>query len=411
MPPLRALARPSQAQVIARVVTLLLILPSISLLFGLAAPLMTKRLPSAGLTGMVAPQRTQVRFTWDAWLSGDLQSGFDAWFANNLGPARRILVRLNNGIYYLAFHRSALDNADIVIGKQRVLYQGTYVRDACGKGGSLDTARLERSLHAASRALNDRRIAFAMAISPSKAAIYPEFIPAAHCTMLDTRRAYDQLVPLITAGDLPIIDGHAITTALRAATPWPVFPRDGTHWNHLGALATVEALIDTLEQQLGRRLVHLNLERVDVDDHPTGSDADLGHLLNLPFPLRPYPTPHAVIGHDGGGRPIHVLFVGSSFLWIPIEILMRNGVISDSTGYFYDNRIFRIGKDYRGDLEGLADISSASAAADLAKRINEVDAVVLEVNEAFLGDPYVVRFLGDIVRLSGSSQAAEPRIR
>jgi hypothetical protein len=389
--------------VLAGFLMFLLMLPGVSLLFGLAAPLITNKPPSAGLTGVIAPQQMQIRFTWDAWLSGDLQSRFAAWFANNLGPARKILVRLNNGIYYLAFHRSPLDSADIIIGKQRVLYQGTYVRDACGKGGPIDIATLERSLRAAGRVLHGRRIAFAMVISPSKAAIYPEFIPGRHCTTLDKHRAYDQLVPLITAGDFPIIDGHAITAALRATTQWPVFPRDGAHWNHLGALATVEALIETLDRQLDHRLVHLRLERVDVDNHPTGSDADLGHLLNLPFPLRPYPTPHAVIGRFYGGRPIHVLFVGTSFLWIPIEIMMRNGVISDSTGYFYDNRIFRIGKDYRGDIEGLADISSESTSADLAKRINEVDAVVLEVNEAFLGDPYVVRFLGDIVRLSGSS--------
>jgi hypothetical protein len=146
--------------------------------------------------------------------------------------------------------------------------------------------------------------------------------------------------------------------------------------------------------------VHLKLERVDVDDHPSWYDSDLGHLLNLPFPLHPYPTPHAVIGHDATGRPIRILFVGTSFLWVPFDILAQNGVMSGTTFYSYYREIFRIGRDFGYKAMPPARDDSISPQDDLKTEIGKVDVVVLEVNEAFVGQSYVREFLDDITRLA-----------
>jgi alginate O-acetyltransferase complex protein AlgJ len=392
--------RHSPSQIAVGALLLILMLPIPSLLYQQVDQLATHGPTESGLTGVVAPQQDQLKWTWQAWFSGELQKRFASWYADNLGPARKILIRLTNGIYYLAFDRSLSSNAEIVIGKRRMLFQQVYVRDACGLGGGVDLEALQRSLRAARQALAGRGIAFAMVISPSKAAVYPQFIPGRYCTGLSRQRAYDRLLPVIAAGAPPIIDGHAITVAAQAASPWPLFARDGLHWNHLGALPTLQPLLALIERQLGRPLVHLKLDRVDVDDHPTWYDSDLGHLLNLPFPLHPYPTPHAVIGHDAMGRPIRILFVGTSFLWVPFDILAQNGVMSGATFYSYYREIFRIDRGFGYTGMPPARDDSVSARDDLNTEIGKVDAVVLEVNEAFVGHSYVTEFLDDVARLA-----------
>jgi len=400
--------RRSPSQIAAGALLLILLLPIPSLLFQQVYQLAKHAPADPGLTGVVAPQQERLQWTWQAWFSGELQKRFGTWYADNLGPLRKVLIRLTSGVYYLAFDRSLSSNAEIVIGKQRMLFQQVYVHDACGGGAGVEPAALQHSLRAARQALAQRGIALAMVISPSKAALYPQFLPARYCTGLSRQRAYDQLLPLIAAGDLPIIDGHAITVAAQAASPWPLFARDGVHWNHLGALPTLQRVLALIEAQLGRPLVHLKLERVDVDDHPTWYDSDLGHLLNLPFPLHPYPTPHAVIGHDGTGRPIRILFVGSSFLWVPFDMLAQNGVMSGATFYSYYREIFRIGGDFGYTAAPPTRDDSVSTRDDLKAEIGKVDAVVLEVNEAFVGRSYVTEFLDDVARLASVAAPGPP---
>src|SRR5262245_51055502 len=106
---------------------LILLLPVPSLLYQQVHRLVTQDPAGSGLNGMLAEQPDELQWswqgTWQAWFSGKLQKRFATWYTDNLGPLRRILIRLTSGIYYLAFDRSLSSNSQIVIGKHRVLFQ------------------------------------------------------------------------------------------------------------------------------------------------------------------------------------------------------------------------------------------------------------------------------------------------
>jgi hypothetical protein len=374
--------------------------PASLMLLGALAPSWVGALPLTGLYGATEYQK-QPSLSWRSWLDRSFQRDFAAWFAENIGPAREVFIRIDNGIYALAFSKtlsSGIGDTQVIVGKDWVLYERGYIREFCGKPDhEIDFAPIVRLVRETQQKLARHHIAFAMMISPSKAAIYPQFIPEFLClTGPSGERLYDRLLPLITDQNLPIIDGHRmLTTAIKTAA-WPLFPHYGTHWNAYGVFPVIERLITVIEAQIGRPLVHLSLERVDVDDLPTGQDADIGRVLNLPFRMRYYPSPHAVFRHTTTGSPLQAIFIGSSFLDNPLTILVDNGVIERSYFYYYDSAVRRVDKAFENADHAFPTVENASAKADLHDHLPEVDAVVVEVNEDNLGAEYLPKALHDI---------------
>jgi hypothetical protein len=288
----------------------------------------------------------------------------------------------------------------VIIGKDWTLYERFYIKDFCEKPDhEIDVTAIENLMRIAQEKLAAHHIALAIMISPSKAAIYPQFIPVSMCrTGESNERLYDRMFPLLSDNHLPIIDGHAMMVAARPTAAWPLFPHYGIHWNVYGMFPIAERLIMDIEAQLGRPLVHLSLKRVDVDDTPTGQDRDLATLLNLPIRLRYYPTPHAVLRRAKAGRPLHAIFIGSSFLWNVLDVLVDYGVVDRSYFYYYYSSVYRIDNTFAGKDHSLAFpvIASDPAATDLHDRLGAADAVIIEVNESNLSVDYLAKALRDL---------------
>ena len=329
---------------------------------------------------------------WDTLVDHSFQNGAEAWLARKIGAPRVWLMKLSNGVSYALGHSPV---PSVVFGRGRVLHEAPYVEEWCRRPQG-DVAALARQIADVQAAVRARGKGFVLLISPSKAAILPETLPT-DCRAASGPRNYDRLLPLLRDRGVVTVDGHALLSALKQQLPWPVFGRDGTHWNLVGAGAAVRAVFAALEPQLGRALPHLVQTGVEVDRSPLWDEGDLGLLLNLPFSLRPV-SPHPVFAVDRPGPPPKLLVVGTSFNWQPLRLMQQEGLIDRTTFlYYFSSTVRYAGKDV--EMPASFGQTGGDAAARLPAALAEADAVVLEVNEAVAVSDYVVRFRDALRRL------------
>jgi len=286
------------------------------------------------------PDAPRPDFTIQDWLNHRFQDSASKWFSRYFG-ARGLFVKLGNQVNYSLFDTSYMNNQSIIIGKQSQLYEAPYINDYCKLVRpmplELVEARVKKIAETQDR-LGKHGIAFVLLITPSKAAIYPEFIPDIFCSSpKPTNRDYENFVPLLDQYKINYIDGHTITLAAKAREPAPVFTQGGTHWNYLGAYYTVERLLTMIEALTSQSIGRLSLQHLEIDHKPSvKEDKDLADLLNLISPPYNYLVPHPTIVRKGGAQDLgKAVFVGGSFIWTILDILNPTHIFQVMDAYYY----------------------------------------------------------------------------
>ncbi len=354
---------------------LLLMLPLFSMVTGWP--------PDVRLSGE-EPEVAPAAWGLSAWWNGAVQSEFDAWLAARIG-LRGVLVRTANQIAYSLFRELPKGTGTrVVAGKAGFLFENTYV-DAYRRGGS-QSEKLLRRRSAEVRRLQDRMardgIAFWLVIAPSKAEIYPEYLPAeADVAGRPSRRShYERMIGFLQADGVNVVDGHALFQEWKRdpATP-PLFPAGGTHWNRYGAGRVVALLLDRLREGSGKPWPVLRVTGAETDRKIIAPDNDLGELANL-WQGRSLagPQTHPVIEVDPGDEKPDILLICDSFGAMIGEMLQRERLIRRHDAYFYNKRHF-------GSSDGRRMDSAFDAGqVDALQRVAGRDAVVIEEVEYFL---------------------------
>lgn len=362
---------------------LLTLLPAAAMLARVSPIAGLKWLSDTHLGGVVEPPPPPP-WTLSAFMSGEFQAKAMPWASEAMGRPREVMLRLNNGAGYL-MGRSF--NPEVSIGRQNVLYPTNYVRDWCGKG-----RRNKRAVETAASIAKTRDLVeesgrtFVLLFSPTKPGIYPENL-SLPCVGGSPERPSGQLRTALAKHNIKIVDGTAVTREAKAREDAPLFGRDGLHWNSFGASFSVTALMSTLEEKLGKPLRKLELANFAINDRPGAVDEDLGNLLNLPFELRPYPSPHAIFRTDLGPASPSILMVGTSFSWQLLDLIGSHRLSDQVKFYYYFSKVAEV----RNGESRFSDVSFA-AEADLPTTFAATDVVLLEVNEANAYAPYIDQF-------------------
>ena len=341
------------------------------------------------LDGISVPSKKPM-WSVTAWRLGDFQAEFNKWFGQNFG-FRPFMARLDNQIGYSVFHKSNLPSTKIIVGRDKMLYEKDYITEYCGLVSPPSNAQLERlasDLNEVGARFRARGVGFVVFITPSKAAIYPENIPAGFLSKSPLPRSYDRFTTILKK--YPAVnyaDGHAALIAAKAAYPAPqnpaLFCRGGIHYNDWGMLFALRPLMQALEKESGRPTPPLSgTFPVPEDRMPSANDADLANLLNLYYPpvhyLNPHPNlkfDHTKIKENEAGR---LLMVGGSFCRQPLRLFDTNHVFARMDFYYY----YHISVQH---FPGAAEVPTSIAALDWEKTFLNTDVVVLEINETKLG--------------------------
>lgn len=331
-------------------------------------------------------------WTLAGWLSGDFQRRADRWFSNIVEP-RGWVIPLTNQLLYTVFAKSYMGDRTIVIGRQGELYQRLYIAAYC-EGSEVGDAEALAASAARVGELNKRLSSaskvLVVLVTPSKAAVLPERLPAGVCAPAGdpaTRRRW--LVSKLRAAGVTVIDGHALVMAMKAEDPLPPFPRGSIHWSRLvGA-----RIAGVVMRELGR-LGDVDLGGVDVltvrwDARPAQSDRDVANLLTLFVPPLDYRVgvPEIACRPTTIGRSRALVTVGTSFLYQILAPITDCSLFRQVENYFYYDHLY---ERWPGPVRERPDASKLRWRDTLA----ETDAVVLELGEHLIGRaPHFDRFV------------------
>ena len=311
-------------------------------------------------------------------LSGSYQKAFTAYFGRNL-PVLADAVLLKNQVYYSLLHQSGVEA--VVIGKHRQLYEPVYVAEYCDRniaaihdraeGWAARLARMQGWYAAQGKV-------FVYLMTPSKAATYPQYLPtnipcyAKPADQVGFGPAWRQI---LDEHGVRYIDGAAITRDARGHYPFEMFPLGGTHWNDVAAALTTQAMVRQVNAApTPWKLAPFTFTWTMVP--PFFVALDLTNLINVPWPRLDFPVPvvDVVAAKPAGCRPVNIGFVGGSFSYEVMWLLMKLPCPPTIDFYSYFSLEHTV---FPGDIR--TPVDPAQRQAELLQR---ADIVILEENES-----------------------------
>ena len=339
-----------------------------------------------------------------AWWNGTMQTEFDAWLGQRVG-LRGLFVRTANQLNYTLFRAlPKRSGTQVLLGRDGMLFEKVYV-DAYNRSGRRPGSEL-RNISSSTKRLQDRLaadgIALLLVIAPSKAEIYPEFLPPeADVAGRPGRRSnYENFVKYLHRDGVNVVDGHALFQEWKREPGAPrLFANGGTHWNEYGAARVVAEITRRLRDLTGKDLPTVEIVGAVTNRTIVGEDNDLGELANL-WSARPLAGPqvHPVAEVRPGGHVPDLLFVGDSFVFTLTNFMDRHELYRRRNTYYYYNR------EYFWPVAPNAPLDKRQL--DLLTELEGRDAVVIEVGEYWL--PRVgFGFVRDLLKAYARRDAAQ----
>ena len=268
----------------------------------------------------------------------------------------------------------------IIVGKNGCLYENGYINEYLGYAPKYvnvtDRELLYRVdvLKDIQDELEARGIAFCVAITPSKAAAMPDYIPdwykEQNKTLSDNYvRPYVRFVKMLEEAGVYFVDSSSLYRSLGLTNS---FPKTGIHWNRLAAYETSVAIIAEYERQTGKETKHIKMDGVLFGKTPQASEQDIfGIIYSGKRKEREeaiiddrYYWPDAYTTNTSKPAIKHMLIQGGSFTGDFYHYFGGFGIVSDITPFYYNNG-------------GNVDVN-------WAYEIGRTSFVLLEVNEQFV---------------------------
>lgn len=370
---------------------------SITLAFLLALPFLQKTthvFPRVVLTGSetaVAKPNWSLR----SWFSGEATRQFEAYFAKKIG-FRGLFVKALNQFNFSVFGEITGNKGTAVLqGKDHWLYEKEYVRHYTERVGMDPLAMIEfvDALKKLQDGLAKHGIAFLLVISPSKAEVYPEFLPegiSAPSPSTAGKNAYEITAPQLSRRGVHHVDAFDLFRQWKPHSE-PLYARTGTHWNYYGAALVAREALRRITLTSGPSIPLPEIASVNYAQ-PIGTDEDLELLLNLLWivPRGKRLTPYPVVETDAVpmNERRNVLLVGDSFSFTLIDALNISRVARTMDLFYYFKRTYSYaGQDEpelpRSHVE--ADVGPIDyASIDWQRFLFSKDIVILEMNQILI---------------------------
>jgi alginate O-acetyltransferase complex protein AlgJ len=316
---------------------------------------------------------------------GKFQISVEQWLKQNIG-FRGFFVKLDNQINYSMFSEFSRNHPrKIILGKNKYLYEEPYI-DSYNRINPIPLKDLENtaaSLKMLQDRLLKRNVRVLLMITPSKATIYPEYIPERYILRdnLSRQDNYETLLPILKKNGIHFIDGRQMFLDLKHESVPSLFTSSGSHWSLYGGYLFTARLMERIEQLLGKRLVHIKCRRVIPSREPIELDKDIARLGNILFTralFTEYIYPETYPDAPAGSYRPNILMVGTSFCWNIIPYLESSRVFSRFDFYYYFNTDYT----YPGKIQRHIDRDRV----DWEREIFTRDIILIETNEISLSE-------------------------
>lgn len=290
--------------------------------------------------------------TFNSFRSGSFQRNLEENLRYNFG-FREALIPLYNQYLWDFYHKSS--NYTVKVGKDDWLfgwddvanyYQGAKYR--YGDDKIATKAHLDREavrMYKVQHILDEYGIFIFVSLLPSKAFVYPEYLPKNPDSTRESFHAIEYYPHLFDSLGVNYINVQQVFEDWKGQVDYPLFPKTGMHWSHIAAEHAFDTILRYVEHVGHRKLLHYNIGEKYVVSEPRHPDADLEAILNLMRPIRPNTNYYAdvnVIPDSTASYPTF-LVVGDSFFWnisgsVPLGYIFRKYQFwyYNSTVYFND---------------------------------------------------------------------------
>jgi hypothetical protein len=229
-----------------------------------------------------------------------------------------------------------------------------------------------------------RNIPLILSISPSKAAMYPQDIPA--CYNPEKRshsNGYNVMVELLQKSKIPCVDGPLLLNARKNDVAAPLMARCSSHWNNYGAFYSCDRFVAIAESLTRTSMGHPVVKSVTINHIPPSYDRELADIMNVVWIPWDYPIIHTTFGNSdttGTRRKPRLLIEGGSFNWAWLDVMFSSKCIKSADFYYYYSKSY--GKHFYHD--SLYDNITLDPKIDWGKTLAKIDIVVIEINQSLM---------------------------
>jgi hypothetical protein len=352
-------------------------------ILGLFLPLveqMTGLFPVKELSG-VEKETVMPEITFSGWLDKSVQQQFETWFTGHVG-LRPWMVRTANQMNFSLFGEiPAGSGTRVYQGRDNVLYEKAYVTayNTPGKKREKLLHDITWGLWRLQELLEQHGVAFLLVLAPSKAEIYPEYLPGDLKKPGRDKRLshYQRMVPMLEKFGIHYIDSHKLFLQWKENGSPLLFARGGTHWNYYGAGRIVQAIMDGIAAQRGQSYDTIKVVSYTTDSRGFGTDKDLSELLNL-WSTNKFNRGqiHPVFKRIPGKQRSNILMVGDSFAFTLINVMEAQKLFKRCDLFYYFKRRFSWPAGTNDPIDHVK--------IDLRRELLGRDAVIIEINEYWL---------------------------
>ncbi|TGD78509.1 alginate O-acetyltransferase AlgX-related protein [Hymenobacter wooponensis] len=354
------------------VLLLLLLLPAIQ------AWLNIKIFRTSPLAGYSEPA-PRPTLTWQSLRNNTYQPALERYLTEHIG-FHDILIRPRNQVAYSLFGQTRAHG--VVMGKDKTLFEEDPILGYLGRD-TVPTAEVVANVQrfkVVQDTLARRGKLLAFVIAPSKAAIYPELLPATYRQQRPATSNYNRYALSMRAAGVNVLDFGALFRQWKYTSSYPLFARGGIHWSGYGLTLAADTLFPYLEHRAHLNLPNFRRTGLEVTTTPRHPDGDMTKALNLlwdpaSFPLA-YPTVQFQPLRPGQRRP-RLLVVGDSFVWNFIEQYpYLDSLFSPDSRFWYYNQLV-VWRKHHDQLTGETNVAQLDRKAELLR----FDIVLVLFNE------------------------------
>ena len=278
------------------------------------------------LEGVVAKEEP-VNLNFSTYLDGSYQDYLTEHAKRHTG-FREFFIRNYNQICYSCFNK--VTNINVVVGKNGELFTQMYIDDITGKSikdiyTTIDSAKVvarknvEKTLRLMDT-LQRHGTQFFFVFAPSKASIYPEYIPKPYCDQLSDFSLEDYYVELFKENGIPHIDFNSYFKSIKNSFPYPLYSKYGTHWAYSTIPMVTDSIFRMMESVSGKKLPSIEITDINLTTNYFGQDRELEGQFNLLFPVSKaaIPNPKFILTDTLGKDKPNLVAVADSY-FVPFE--------------------------------------------------------------------------------------------
>lgn len=369
-------------------------LPATLLITAILAPILLSPFKLFKLTGVQEKHECPV-FSIHSFKKKTFQNDFETYLNRKLSFNNLHIKTLNTLLYY-TLDKSFGYNQNILIGKNKILYEESFINLLCLKNevNIKIINQVSQNIKKVQDYYEKQGKTFVVFITPGKAANYQVGIPNRFdITSQSLEKNYKAVINAFEENHINYIDARKYVK--NNLDNHIFYPRSGTHWADYPKYLGAKHLLQGLNKYGHYNFEDLTINTIYKNNIPYGEDVDLAMLLDLLIAPVDYQVEHVCLNDVKTPSYKNVKVIGGSFWWGAGEMLNQAKVFKNLDVYFY---LINYKKVFRNFLEIQKD--NISDKNSLRNDINQGDIIILEINDCIVNlvaQAYIKEFINLIL--------------